>query len=119
LHVEDGGNFILNGATRIPKYTASYVKSIRLIAMRQPKILHNILYSLFMYGFLVGENEERKPHGRPRVRWEANIKLDIQEVVGRLGLSQHREKCEGCCECGNERSGSTKCEEFLDELWTC
>jgi hypothetical protein len=56
LHVEDGENFILNGATHIPNYTASRVKSISLIPTRQPKILRNILYSLFMYGFLVGEN---------------------------------------------------------------
>ena len=25
----------------------------------------------------------------------------------------------GSCECGNEPSGSVKCEEFLDQLRTC
>jgi len=32
------------------------------------------------YRFLVGETEEKKPLGRPRRRWEDNIKMDIQEV---------------------------------------
>jgi hypothetical protein len=28
----------------------------------------------------VGKPEGRKPHGRPRRRWEDNIKIDLQEV---------------------------------------
>jgi hypothetical protein len=30
---------------------------------------------------LVGRSEGKKPLGRPRRRWEDNIKMDIQEVV--------------------------------------
>jgi len=33
-----------------------------------------------MYRFLVGEPEGRRPLGRPRRRWEDNIKIDLQEV---------------------------------------
>jgi len=33
-----------------------------------------------MQGF-VGEPEGKRPFGRPRRRWEDNIKKDIQEVV--------------------------------------
>ena len=29
---------------------------------------------------LVGKPEEKRPLGRPRPRWEDNIKLDLQEV---------------------------------------
>jgi len=29
---------------------------------------------------LVGKPERRKPLGRPRHRWEDNIKMDLQEV---------------------------------------
>jgi hypothetical protein len=29
---------------------------------------------------LVGKPEEKRPFGRPRRRWEANIKMDVQEV---------------------------------------
>jgi hypothetical protein len=49
---------------------------------------------------------------RPRCRWENNIKLGLQEIgwEGRTGWGQ----AAGCCECGNEPSGSIKCGEFLD-----
>jgi hypothetical protein len=30
--------------------------------------------------FLVGKPEGKRPLGRPRRRWENNIKMDIQEV---------------------------------------
>jgi len=33
------------------------------------------------YRVLVGKPERKKPTGRPRRRWEDNIKVDIQEVV--------------------------------------
>ena len=29
---------------------------------------------------LVGKPEEKSPLGRPRLRWEDNIKMDLQEV---------------------------------------
>jgi len=29
---------------------------------------------------LVGKPEEKRPLGRPRHRWEENIKMDLQEV---------------------------------------
>ena len=29
---------------------------------------------------LVGKPERQRPHGRPRHRWEDNIKTDLQEV---------------------------------------
>jgi hypothetical protein len=32
------------------------------------------------YRFLVGRPEGRRPLGRPRRRWEDNIKMDLQEV---------------------------------------
>jgi hypothetical protein len=32
------------------------------------------------YGVLVGKREGKKPLGRPRHRWEDNIKMDLQEV---------------------------------------
>jgi hypothetical protein len=33
------------------------------------------------YRVLVGRPEGRRPLGRPRIRWEDNIKMDLQEVV--------------------------------------
>ena len=31
-------------------------------------------------GFFVGKPEGRRPLGRPRSKWEDNIKMDLQEV---------------------------------------
>jgi len=33
-----------------------------------------------VYGVLVGKPKGKKPLGRPRHRWEDNIKMDLQEV---------------------------------------
>jgi hypothetical protein len=45
---------------------------------------------------LVGKPEEKRPLGRPRRRWEDNIKMDIQEVGGSRGdwmeLAQDRDR---------------------------
>jgi hypothetical protein len=34
------------------------------------------------YGVLVGKPEGRRPVGRPRCKWEDNIKLDSREIGG-------------------------------------
>jgi hypothetical protein len=34
---------------------------------------------------LVGKPEGKRPLGRPRRRWEDNIKMDLEEVVGGCG----------------------------------
>jgi hypothetical protein len=34
---------------------------------------------------LVGKPEGKRPLGRPRRRWEGNIKMDVQEVGGGRG----------------------------------
>jgi hypothetical protein len=33
-----------------------------------------------VYGVLVGRPEGRRPLGKPRRRWEDNIKLDLREI---------------------------------------
>ena len=33
-----------------------------------------------VYRILVGKTERKRPIGRPRRRWEDNIKMDLQEV---------------------------------------
>ena len=49
-----------------------------------------------MHRVLVGNSEGNKPLGRPRRRWEDNIKMDLQEVgVGRgdwMELAQDRDR---------------------------
>jgi hypothetical protein len=67
---------------------------------------------------LVGRPDGRRPLGRPRRRWEYNIKMDLQEVRWRcidwIDMAQDRGKVACSCECGNEPSGSIKCGEFLN-----
>jgi hypothetical protein len=45
---------------------------------------------------LVGKPEGKRPLGRPRYRWEDNIKMNLQEVGGGWGdwmeLAQDRER---------------------------
>jgi hypothetical protein len=47
-----------------------------------------------VYRVLVGKPEGRRPLGRPRRRWEDNIRMDLQEVgcgyMDWTGLAQHR-----------------------------
>jgi len=49
-----------------------------------------------VYRVLVGKSEGNRPMGRPRPRWEDNIKMDFQEVGGSCGdwmeLVQDRER---------------------------
>jgi len=33
-----------------------------------------------VYTVLVGKSEGKRPLGRPRIRWDVNIKMDLQEV---------------------------------------
>jgi len=48
-----------------------------------------------VHGVLVGKPEGKRPLGRPRRRWEDNIKMDLQEVGGVCGdwmeLAQDRD----------------------------
>ena len=65
------------------------------------------------YRALVGKPEGGRPLGRPRRRWEDNIKMDLREVGwGGHGLDQSgsgKGQVVGCCEYGDEHSGSIKC----------
>jgi len=49
-----------------------------------------------VYRFLVGKPEGKRPLGRPRRRWEDNIKMDLQEVGGGgvdwIELAQDRDR---------------------------
>jgi hypothetical protein len=66
---------------------------------------------------LVGKHERKRPLGRPRSKWEDNIKMDLQERGWRAwtGLIWIRIGTgDGHCKTGNEPSGSINCGEFLD-----
>ena len=45
-----------------------------------------------VYRVLVGKPEGKRPLGRPRRRWEDNIKMDLQEGKEWIGLAQDRNR---------------------------
>jgi hypothetical protein len=57
-----------------------------LARMGEERVVHRVL---------VGRPEGKRPLGRPRRRWEDNIKMDVQEVGGGRGdwmeLAQDRD----------------------------
>jgi hypothetical protein len=48
------------------------------------------------YGILVGKSEGKRPLGRPRRRWQDNIKMDLKEIgwggMDCLDLAQDRDQ---------------------------
>ena len=52
----------------------------------------------------MGKREGKRPFGRTKLRWEDNIKMDLQELGRGHGL--------------DETSSSIKCGEFLDKRRT-
>jgi hypothetical protein len=75
------------------------------------------------YRVLVGRPEGRRALGRPRSRWEDNIKMELQKNARErkdwVDLAQDRGQMADSCECGNEASGSIKCREFLEHMSRC
>jgi hypothetical protein len=51
---------------------------------------------LTWYRVLVGKPEGKRPLGRPRLRWEDNVRMDLQEVgcgfEDWIGLAQDRDR---------------------------
>jgi hypothetical protein len=49
-----------------------------------------------VYSVLVGKPEGKRPLGRPRRRWEDNVRMDLQEVGCEcdewIGLAQDRDR---------------------------
>jgi hypothetical protein len=67
---------------------------------------------------VIGKREGKRPRGIPRRRWKYKIRMDLRkmdrECVDRIKLAQDMGPIVGCCEHGNEPSGSIKDREFLD-----
>ena len=67
---------------------------------------------------LVGKPEGKRPLGRPRCRWEDNIKMDFQEVGRGCGdwmeLTQDRDRWRALVSTVMNFRVSIKCGEFLD-----
>jgi hypothetical protein len=63
-----------------------------------------------VYKVWVGKSEGKRPFGRPRRRWEDGIRINLREIsLGGCELDSTgsgQGLVAGCCECGDEPSGS-------------
>jgi hypothetical protein len=75
-----------------------------------------------VYKVLVGKPEGKRPLGKPRRRWEDEIRMDLREIgLGGCGLDSTgsgQEPLAGCCECGGEPSGSCATELVHMAVWS-
>ena len=71
-----------------------------------------------VYRVFLGKPEGNRPLGRPRRRWVANIRMDLQEVgcgyMDWIGLAQDRDRWRTLVSAVMNLRGSVKCGEFLD-----
>ena len=71
-----------------------------------------------VYRVLVGKPEGKTPFGRPRRRWEDNIKMDLQKGECRgmdwIELAQDRDRWLALVIAVMNLRGSIECGEFLD-----
>jgi hypothetical protein len=87
--------------------------TVRVIKSRRMRRAGHVAYIgeiIGVYRVLVGKPERKRPLGRPRRRWEDNIKKDLQEVGCRsmdwLNIRTG--------DCGKEPSGSIPCGKYRD-----
>ena len=72
-----------------------------------------------VYRVYVGQPDGKRQHGRPRRRWEGNIKMDLQEVgwgggIDWIYLAQDRDRWRTLSNAAMNIPSSIKCGEFLD-----
>ena len=71
-----------------------------------------------VYRVLVGKPEGKRPVGRPRRRWEDNIKMELQEVgcggMDWIELAQDRDRWRALVNAVMILRGSIKCRQFMD-----
>ena len=56
------------------------VRVIKSRRMRLARQVASMVERRGVYGVLLKKSEGKRPLGRPRLRWEDNIKMDLQEV---------------------------------------
>jgi hypothetical protein len=67
-----------------------------------------------VYRVLVGRPESKRPPGRPRRRWDDNIKADLRDRWGELdSAGSGYGPVAGLCEHGNEPSGSIRKQDIF------
>ena len=76
--------------------TPSIIRVIKSKIIRWAEHVARMRERRVIYRVLVGKPEEKRPLGRPRRKWEDNIRMDLQEVGLRgmnwIDLAQNRYK---------------------------
>src|SRR5215469_12349292 len=92
-------------------FSPSIVQVVKSRRMRWAEHVVRMGEERGVHRMLVGKPEGKRPLGRPRRRWEDNIKMDLQEVGGSRGdwmeLARDRDGWRAL-EYGKEPSGSIK-----------
>jgi hypothetical protein len=77
-------------------YSPNIVRVIKSRRMRWVGYVARVGEERGVYKVLVGKPEGKRPLGRPRRRWEDNIRLDLKEVgygvMDWIGLAQDRDR---------------------------
>ena len=72
------------------------VRMIKKRRMRWARYVARMEERITVYRVLVGKPEGKRPLGRPRRRWEDNIKMDLQEMgcggIDWIELAQDRDR---------------------------
>ena len=101
-------------------YLYSSPKIVRVIKSRRLRWADHVAFmgdSRPAYRVLMGKPKVKRLRGRPRPKWEDNIKIGLQEVGWGHGLDQSgsgQGQVVGTCECGNEHSVAIQCWDFHD-----
>jgi hypothetical protein len=97
--------------------------NVRVIKSRRMSLAGNVARmgeGRSVYRVLVGRPDGKRPLGRPRRRWEDNIKMDLGEIgidgANWIRLAQDRVQWSGFCEHSNEPSGSIRRRDIFDNL---
>jgi len=82
-------SILLTNGILAQKDPPNTVRVIKLRRMRWARDVAHMGEGRGVYRVLVGKPEGKRPLGRPRRRWEDNIKMDLQEV-GCGGMELYR-----------------------------
>jgi hypothetical protein len=98
------------------KHSLTDILDSVIIYTVQKKLLIIFVYrKKYLYRVLVGTHEGKTPLGRPRRRWEDNIKMTFRKWdVGVWTGSSWLWIGTGGGQCSNEPSDSLKCWKFLE-----
>jgi hypothetical protein len=93
-------------------YSSPYIiRQVKSRRMRWARHVACMVEERKVYKVLVGKPEGKRPLGRPRRRWEDGIRMDLREIglgegCGSDSTGSGQGLVTGCCECGDEPSGS-------------